>query len=73
LDYSYPNLCAVPLTEAKRQRITMENDPDCRRASSRGLIPKAKVKTIKMTFVIVFGEHLKGPGHGPNIYKDNVP
>jgi hypothetical protein len=46
----------VPLTEAKRQRITLENDPDCRRASSRGLIPKAKVKTIKMTFVIVFGE-----------------
>jgi hypothetical protein len=63
----------VPLTEAKRQRITMENDPDCRRASSRGLIPKAKVKTIKMTFVIVFGEHLKGPGLGPNIYKDTKP
>ena len=33
----------------------IESDPDCRRASSRGLIPKAKVKTIKMTFVIVFG------------------
>ncbi|KAL0274149.1 UNVERIFIED_CONTAM: hypothetical protein PYX00_006642 [Menopon gallinae] len=29
-------------------------DHDCRRASSRGLIPKAKVKTVKMTFVIVF-------------------
>jgi hypothetical protein len=67
------NLCAVPLTEAKRQRITMENDPDCRRASSRGLIPKAKVKTIKMTFVIVFGEHLKGPDHGPNIQEDTKP
>ncbi|XP_068085222.1 cardioacceleratory peptide receptor-like [Anabrus simplex] len=29
-------------------------DPDSRRASSRGLIPKAKIKTVKMTFVIVF-------------------
>ncbi|KAF2364311.1 G protein-coupled receptor rhodopsin-like [Trinorchestia longiramus] len=28
-------------------------DEDCRRASSRGLIPKAKVKTVKMTLVIV--------------------
>jgi len=44
----------VPLTEARRRKIALENDPDCRRASSRGLIPKAKVKTIKMTFVIVF-------------------
>lgn len=31
-------------------------DQDTRRASSRGLIPRAKVKTIKMTFVIVFGK-----------------
>lgn len=30
-------------------------DYESRRASSRGLIPRAKVKTIKMTFVIVFG------------------
>lgn len=29
---------------------------DTRRASSRGLIPRAKIKTVKMTFVIVFGE-----------------
>ncbi|XP_050733700.1 cardioacceleratory peptide receptor-like isoform X2 [Eriocheir sinensis] len=29
-------------------------DDDCRRASSRGLIPKAKIKTVKMTLVIVF-------------------
>ncbi|XP_015182902.1 PREDICTED: cardioacceleratory peptide receptor-like isoform X1 [Polistes dominula] len=27
---------------------------DIRRASSRGLIPRAKIKTVKMTFVIVF-------------------
>jgi len=43
----------VPLTEARRQRIALE-DAEHRRASSRGLIPKAKVKTIKMTFVIIF-------------------
>ncbi|XKL67888.1 hypothetical protein PGB90_003379 [Kerria lacca] len=35
------------------QKRTPE-DYDSRRASSRGLIPRAKVKTIKMTFVIVF-------------------
>uniref|UniRef100_A0A0K2V4B7 Cardioacceleratory peptide receptor 2 [Tribolium castaneum] n=1 Tax=Lepeophtheirus salmonis TaxID=72036 RepID=A0A0K2V4B7_LEPSM len=29
-------------------------ESETRRASSRGLIPKAKVKTIKMTFVIIF-------------------
>ncbi|XP_071518344.1 cardioacceleratory peptide receptor-like [Panulirus ornatus] len=30
------------------------HEDDSRRASSRGLIPKAKIKTVKMTFVIVF-------------------
>ncbi|KAG8232630.1 hypothetical protein J437_LFUL012476 [Ladona fulva] len=34
--------------------IRTEDEADCRRASSRGLIPRAKIKTIKMTFVIVF-------------------
>merc|ERR1712179_316930 len=29
-------------------------ESETRRASSRGLIPKAKVKTVKMTFVIIF-------------------
>lgn len=29
---------------------------DSRRVSSRGLIPKAKIKTIKMTFSIVLGK-----------------
>ena len=48
-------LISVPLTEARRRKIALESE-DCRRASSRGLIPKAKVKTIKMTFVIVFGK-----------------
>lgn len=32
---------------------------DDRRASSRGLIPRAKIKTVKMTFVIVFGVYLQ--------------
>nr|UIG55679.1 crustacean cardioactive peptide receptor isoform 1 [Schistocerca gregaria] len=31
-----------------------DDEADGRRASSRGIIPKAKVKTVKMTFVIVF-------------------
>jgi hypothetical protein len=30
-----------------------EDEVESRRASSRGLIPKAKVKTVKMTFVII--------------------
>lgn len=40
------------------QSTALRQDParDTRRASSRGLIPRAKIKTIKMTFVIVFGE-----------------
>jgi hypothetical protein len=40
---------------SRRQQLQQE-DHDSRRASSRGIIPKAKVKTIKMTFVIVFGK-----------------
>ena len=31
-----------------------DDEIESRRASSRGLIPKAKVKTVKMTFVIIF-------------------
>ncbi|KAI4482225.1 hypothetical protein M0804_008776 [Polistes exclamans] len=31
---------------------------DTRRASSRGLIPRAKIKTVKMTFVIVFDKRM---------------
>ncbi|KAF4521464.1 hypothetical protein B566_EDAN001761 [Ephemera danica] len=30
------------------------DESDSRRASSRGIIPRAKIKTVKMTFVIVF-------------------
>ena len=36
-------------------------EDDNRRASSRGIIPKAKIKTIKMTFVIVFGKFIRHP------------
>ncbi|XP_053603025.1 cardioacceleratory peptide receptor-like [Plodia interpunctella] len=39
------------------RRVTTKqysDDLDSRRASSRGIIPKAKIKTVKMTFVIVF-------------------
>jgi len=50
---TYAILPRVPLTEARRQRIALE-EAENRRTSSRGLIPKAKVKTIKMTFVIIF-------------------
>ncbi|KAJ8946685.1 hypothetical protein NQ318_020000, partial [Aromia moschata] len=32
----------------------LNDDQDSRRASSRGIIPRAKIKTVKMTFVIVF-------------------
>lgn len=40
------------------QNDTIKNglSEDMRRASSRGLIPRAKIKTIKMTFGIVFGK-----------------
>lgn len=36
-------------------RYTTDIDRGSRRASSRGIIPRAKVKTIKMTMVIVIG------------------
>lgn len=39
-----------------RQSRHVNEENDCRRASSRGIIPRAKIKTVKMTFVIVFGE-----------------
>ena len=37
----------------KGSSATDGEDQETRRASSRGLIPKAKVKTVKMTFVII--------------------
>jgi neuropeptide S receptor len=37
----------------KNKTSTDDDDRGSRRASSRGIIPRAKVKTVKMTFVIV--------------------
>ena len=36
--------------------LLQQDEHSCRRASSRGLIPRAKIKSVKMTFVIVFGK-----------------
>lgn len=44
---------------AKRTVVHRYDENDTRRASSRGIIPKAKIKTVKMTFVIVFGKYSK--------------
>ena len=41
-------------TAAAAASNELADEPESRRASSRGLIPKAKVKTVKMTFVIIF-------------------
>jgi neuropeptide S receptor 1 len=44
----------VPKDKKNRgHHASEEEDRGSRRASSRGIIPRAKVKTIKMTFVIV--------------------
>ncbi|CAL1290412.1 unnamed protein product [Larinioides sclopetarius] len=37
-----------------RSGSSSDNDADRKRASSRGIIPRAKIKTVKMTLVIVF-------------------
>lgn len=41
-----------------KQETVNNGEDDSRRASSRGLIPKAKIKSVKMTLVIVFGKQL---------------
>ena len=51
-------LFSMPITEVRRRKIALDNDPDCHRASSRGLVTKVKVKTTKMTYVLVFGEQI---------------
>lgn len=45
---------AAPANGAAVRTRSSDDEPESRRASSRGLIPKAKVKTVKMTFVIIF-------------------
>ncbi|XP_057670838.1 cardioacceleratory peptide receptor-like isoform X2 [Diorhabda carinulata] len=49
----------IPIRQSEDLRTTIptrnfHEDHDYRRASSRGIIPRAKIKTVKMTFVIVF-------------------
>ncbi len=39
--------------KSRHQNLSDEDDRESRRASSRGIIPRAKVKTVKMTIVIV--------------------
>lgn len=39
---------------SRNEQGAVDGDVDTKRASSRGLIPKAKIKTVKMTFAIVF-------------------
>ncbi|RWS07183.1 cardioacceleratory peptide receptor-like protein, partial [Dinothrombium tinctorium] len=38
----------------KKVNSNLEDGMQCERSSSRGVIPRAKIKTVKMTFVIVF-------------------
>lgn len=45
------------LDEEYRTPRNFEENECSRRASSRGIIPRAKIKTVKMTFVIVFGKY----------------
>ncbi|BET01232.1 receptor [Nesidiocoris tenuis] len=50
---------SVHITRDSQQTTPLKNgdkhdEADIRRASSRGIIPRAKIKTVKMTFVIVF-------------------
>ncbi|KAH9629175.1 hypothetical protein HF086_009565 [Spodoptera exigua] len=46
--------CVPMLFLFDEANVEDSDDLDSRRASSRGIIPKAKIKTVKMTFVIVF-------------------
>lgn len=52
--------CLLGIGRANGAGVTsamLDDDQESRRASSRGIIPRAKIKTVKMTFVIVFGEY----------------
>jgi hypothetical protein len=51
-------LCCIGINRAAGSAGTamLDEDQESRRASSRGIIPRAKIKTVKMTFVIVFGK-----------------
>lgn len=51
-------LAGINRTGGSAGTAMLDEDQESRRASSRGIIPRAKIKTVKMTFVIVFGESL---------------
>lgn len=42
--------------QAKKIVLFIVGSINSKRASSRGLIPRAKVKTVKITFVIITGK-----------------
>ena len=44
------------VSKSKSSGSNTDCDVDRKRASSRGIIPRAKIKTVKMTLVIVFGK-----------------
>lgn len=50
---SYPKLSSSGKQGTAKHK-TGDQDSDTKRTSSRGVIPKAKIKTIKMTLIIVF-------------------
>lgn len=51
-------LTDLSFTELKNQRKQVSSVQHDSRASSRGIIPQAKIRTIKMTFVIILGKHM---------------
>ncbi|XP_013788025.2 cardioacceleratory peptide receptor-like, partial [Limulus polyphemus] len=56
-DMGYPKIqssSVLSKDSTVRQKASIDSDSDNRRASSRGIIPKAKIKSVKMTLVIVF-------------------
>ncbi|XP_059353169.1 cardioacceleratory peptide receptor-like [Daphnia carinata] len=48
------NTAGINRTGGSAGTAMLDEDQESRRASSRGIIPRAKIKTVKMTFVIVF-------------------
>ena len=54
MNNAYSSSNDQPANSTVQTSSTVDEQAESRRASSRGLIPKAKVKTVKMTFVIIF-------------------
>jgi hypothetical protein len=47
---------SISRTENNTNNRHNSHDNEFKRASSRGVIPRAKIKSVKMTLVIVFGK-----------------